>query len=95
MKPAMDTINELLKHPPLCGVCGVPVERITFRIDEMKLRAVFTVFCHGDTEEAALDQETFHEIPDGIRSAVAFTSKALPPVSESARQGRIDAGEVG
>jgi hypothetical protein len=67
---------------PLCAVCNKPVERIESMYDPMSMRKVFRVYCHGDFEEARLDDDLIEDC-NSIRMGQAFIDKLPQPQLEN------------
>lgn len=73
---------ELVLHDvPICAVCNKPVERIEsmYRIELAAKH--FRVYCHGDMEEAMLDDVTIEDC-GSVRFGQAFIDKLLQPQLE-------------
>lgn len=55
---SISTINKsdlVLHNVPICAICNKPVERVESMYDIAYGGKRFRVFCHGDFEEAMLD----------------------------------------
>ena len=67
---------------PLCAVCNKPVERMESMYDIAWGRKRFRVYCHGQTEEAFLNDETIEDC-DSIRMGQAFIDTLPQPQLEN------------
>jgi len=80
----LTTLNkyELVLHDvPMCAVCNKPVERIeSMYRDELGAKH-FRVYCHGDMEEALLNDVTIEDC-DSVRFGQAFIDKLPQPQLE-------------
>ena len=80
----LTTLNkyELVLHDvPICAVCNKPVERIE-SMYRVELGAKhFRVYCHGDFEEALLNDVTIEDC-DSVRFGQAFIDKLPQPQLE-------------
>lgn len=67
---------------PICAICNKPVDRVEsmYRI-EMSAK-LFRVYCHGDVEEAFLNDETIEDC-NSVRFGQAFIDKLPQPQIES------------
>jgi metal-dependent hydrolase (beta-lactamase superfamily II) len=70
----------LLHGFPICAVCNKPVESIQSMDDISSSRKLFRVHCHGETEEAFLNDEMI-ENTDSVRFGQAFIDK-LPQTTD-------------
>ena len=80
----LSTINkyELVLHDvPLCAVCNKPVERVESMYDIAYGAKRFRVYCHGDMEEAMLDDVTIED-SNSVRFGQAFIDKLPQPQLE-------------
>ena len=67
--------NELASYEaPICAICNKPVERVESMYDIAYGGKRFRVFCHGDFEEAMLD-DVFIEDNLKIKFGHAFIDK--------------------
>lgn len=57
-----------------CAVCKKPVERIEREHDLRRRETIFTVYCHGQSERAALQDRLIREA-DGIAIHEAFVQE--------------------
>jgi len=74
---------ELVLHDvPLCAVCNKPVERVESMYDISYGAKRFRVYCHGEMEEAMLD-DTLIEDSDSVRFGQAFIDKLPQPQLEN------------
>ena len=71
-----------LRGLPICAVCNKPVERMESMYDIAWARKRFRVYCHGQTEEAFLNDETIED-SDSIRMGQAFIDKLQQPQLEN------------
>lgn len=71
----------LLHDMPLCAVCNKPVERVESMYDIAYAAKRFRVYCHGDTEEAMLDDVTIED-SNSVRFGQAFIDKLTQPQLE-------------
>ena len=71
----------ILHNVPMCSVCNKPVDKVEsmYRIDLGAKH--FRVYCHGDMEEAMLDDVTIQD-SDSVRSGQAFIDKLPQPQLE-------------
>ena len=81
----LSTINKydlVLHDVPMCAVCNKPVERVESMYDIAYGGKRFRVYCHGDTEEAMLD-DTIIEESNSVRFGEAFIDKLPQPQLEN------------
>lgn len=74
---SMSSINKydlVLHNVPMCAVCNKPVERMTSWYDFNRYAKLFRVYCHGDTEEAVLD-DVWIEDCSSVQFGQAFIDK--------------------
>ena len=74
--------NLALEGVPLCAVCNKPVERMDSMYDINKNQKQFRVYCHGQIEEAFLNDMDIWNT-DSIRMGQAFVDKLTQPQLES------------
>lgn len=74
--------NLALEGVPLCAVCNKPVERMDSMYDIYKNQKRFRVYCHGQIEEAFLNDMDIWNT-DSIRMGQAFVDKLTQPQLES------------
>jgi hypothetical protein len=67
---------------PLCAVCNKPVERMDSMYDINTYQKRFRVYCHGDVEEATLDDMLIWSV-DSIQMGQAFIDKLPQPQLEN------------
>lgn len=67
---------------PICAVCNKPVERMDSMYDAAWARKRFRVYCHGQTEEAFLNDETIED-SGSIRMGQAFIDTLPQPQLEN------------
>ena len=67
---------------PMCAVCNKPVERMESMYDIAWAIKRFRVYCHGDMEEAMLDDVTIEDC-DSVRMGQAFIDKLPQPQLEN------------
>ena len=67
---------------PICAVCNKPVERMESMYDIAWARKRFRVYCHGQTEEAFLNDETIED-SGSIRMGQAFIDTLPQPQLEN------------
>ena len=73
---------ELVLHDvPLCAICNKPVERVESMYDPAWAAKRFRVYCHGDMEEAMLDDVTIED-SNSVRFGQAFIDKLPQPQLE-------------
>jgi hypothetical protein len=73
---------ELVLHDvPLCAICNKPVERVESMYDFAWSAKRFRVYCHGDMEEAMLDDVTIEDC-NSVRFGQAFIDKLPQPQLE-------------
>jgi len=80
----LSTLNkyEIVLHDvPLCAVCNKPVERVESMYDIAWAAKRFRVYCHGDMEEAMLDDVTIEDA-DSVRLGQTFIDKLPQPQLE-------------
>lgn len=80
----MSTLNkyEIVLHDvPLCAVCNKPVEKVESMYDIAYGAKRFRVYCHGDMEEAMLDDVTIED-SNSVRFGQAFIDKLPQPQLE-------------
>jgi hypothetical protein len=71
-----------LQGVPLCAVCNKPVERMESEYDINNYQKRFRVYCHGETEEAFLNDMDIWNA-DSIRMGQAFMDKLPQPQLEN------------
>ena len=72
----------VLHDVPMCAICNKPVERIE-SMYRFELGAKhFRVYCHGDMEEALLNDVTIEDC-DSVRFGQAFIDKLPQPQLEN------------
>ena len=78
---AINKYDLVLHDVPMCAVCNKPVERMESMYDIAWGAKRFRVYCHGDMEEALLNDEI---IQDGysVRFGQAFIDKLPQPQLE-------------
>lgn len=67
---------------PICAICNKPVERMESMYDFSMMAKRFRVYCHGDMEEATLNDEVIEDY-DSIRMGQAFVGKLPQPQLEN------------
>ena len=67
---------------PLCAVCNKPVERMESMYDMNNYQKRFRVYCHGQTEEAFLNDMDIWNA-DSIRMGQAFIDTLPQPQLEN------------
>jgi hypothetical protein len=83
MKFSATNKYELVLHDvPLCAICNKPVERVESMYDPVWAAKRFRVYCHGDMEEAMLDDVTIEDC-NSVRFGQAFIDKLPQPQLES------------
>ena len=83
MKISVQKKFELALHDvPLCAVCNKPVERMESEYDINTYQKRFRVYCHGDVEDATLDDMDIWNA-DSIRMGQAFVDKLPQPQLEN------------
>lgn len=81
----LSTVNryDLVLHDvPMCAVCNKPVERVESMYDHAWAAKRFRVYCHGDMEEAMLDDVTIEDC-NSVRFGQAFLDKLPQPQLET------------
>ena len=81
----LSTVNkyELVLHDvPMCAVCNKPVERVESMYCPAWAAKRFRVYCHGDMEEAMLDDVTIEDC-NSVRFGQAFIDKLPQPQLEN------------
>jgi hypothetical protein len=82
MTPSSINKYELvLRNVPLCAVCNKPVERMESMYDIAWAAKRFRVYCHGDMEEAMLNDVTIED-SNSVRFGQAFIDKLAQPQLE-------------
>ena len=71
-----------LHDVPLCAVCNKPVERMESMYDINSYQKRFRVYCHGDVEEALLNDMDICNA-DSVRMGQAFVDKLPQPQLEN------------
>lgn len=60
-----DRMAEAMSSPfrgwPMCGVCGLAVERVLTDRDIHTKALVITAVCHGESEEVVVEERILHE----------------------------------
>jgi len=59
---------------PICAICNKPVEKVESMYDLILCAKRFRVYCHGDMEEAMLD-DTIIEDVNSVSFGQAFIDK--------------------
>ena len=72
----------VLHDVPMCAVCNKPVERVESMYDIAYGGKRFRVYCHGDIEEAMLDDIIIEE-SNSVRFGEAFIDKLPQPQLEN------------
>lgn len=70
----IDKYELVLHNVPMCAICNKPVERIESMYDIAWAAKRFRVYCHGDVEEAMLDDVTIEDC-DSVQFGQAFIDK--------------------
>lgn len=70
-----------LHDVPLCAICNKPVERMESEYDINQYQKRFRVYCHGQTEDATLDDMDIWDA-NSIRMGQAFVDKLPQPQLE-------------
>ena len=81
----LTTLNKFdlaLHGVPWCAVCNKPVERMESTYDINYYQKQFRVYCHGDVEDAKLDDMLIQDA-DSIRMGQAFIDKLPQPQLEN------------
>lgn len=79
MQISIGSKYDLVLHDvPVCAICNKPVERVESMYDIAYGGKRFRVYCHGDVEEAMLD-DTLIEDSDSVRFGEAFIDKLPQP----------------
>lgn len=78
----LDRYELVLHDVPMCAVCNKPVERVESMYDIAYAAKRFRVYCHGDTEEAMLDDVTIED-SNSVRFGQAFIDKLPQPQLEN------------
>jgi hypothetical protein len=82
MTPSIINKYELVLHNvPLCAICNKPVERVESMYDIAWAAKRFRVYCHGDMEEAMLDDVTIED-SNSVSFGQAFIDKLPQPQLE-------------
>jgi len=71
---AVNKYELVLHNVPMCAVCNKPVERVESMYDIAYGGKRFRVYCHGDMEEAMLDDVTIEDC-DSVQFSQAFIDK--------------------
>jgi hypothetical protein len=75
---------------PICAVCNKQVEALSWRRSINQMSVIFTVTCHGATEDTEVPFTRFHEIMAGaIQGAKAFGT-AMPSDDQIMAQALLD-----
>lgn len=87
MKLAVVNKYEVVLHDvPMCAVCNKPVERVESMYDIAWAAKRFRVYCHGDMEEAMLD-DVLIEDNCSVTFGQAFIDKLPQPQLEKQNNG--------
>ena len=78
----LDRYELVLHDVPMCAVCNKPVERVESMYDIAYAAKRFRVYCHGDMEEAMLDDVTIED-SNSVRFGQAFIDKLPQPQLEN------------
>ena len=81
----LTTLNKFdlaLHGMPMCAVCNKRVERMESTYDFNYCQKLFRVYCHGDVEDAKLDDMLIQDA-DSIRMGQAFIDKLPQPQLEN------------
>ena len=73
----ISTVNKyelVLHNVPMCAVCNKPVERMESMYDFAWAAKRFKVYCHGEVEEAMLDDVTIEDCAS-VQFGQAFIDK--------------------
>jgi hypothetical protein len=82
MKLSTTNKYELVLHDvPTCAVCNKPVDKIESMYDIAYGAKRFRVYCHGDVEEAMLDDVIIEDC-DSVQFGQAFIDKLPQPQLE-------------
>jgi hypothetical protein len=60
---------------PMCAICGKVVDKMTLHDDINAHLRIFTVFCHGDRQEAVI--EDWMVISGKIKVGMAFDQRRI------------------
>ena len=71
---AVNKYERVLHDVPMCALCNKPVERVESMYDIAWAARRFRVYCHGDIEEAMLDDVVIED-SDSVRFGQAFIDK--------------------
>ena len=74
----------VLQDVPICAVCNKPVEKVESMYDMAYGGKRFRVYCHGDTEEAMLD-DVWIEDNQSVSFGQAFIDKLQQPQLEKSK----------
>ena len=80
----ISTVNKyelVLRDLPRCAICNKPVERVESMYDIARGGKRFRVYCHGDVEEAMLD-DVLIEDNYSVSFGEAFIDKLPQPQLE-------------
>ena len=61
-------------QPPICDVCGKPVDKIVSMRDAFEEVVAFRVFCHGEQETVRLDLMDLRDATGPIHFGRAFVN---------------------
>lgn len=78
---AQNKFDLALHGVPLCAICNKPVESMDSMYDINQYQKRFRVFCHGQMEEAFLNDMDIWNA-DSIRMGQAFVDKLPQPQLE-------------
>ncbi|CAB5220477.1 hypothetical protein UFOVP236_75 [uncultured Caudovirales phage] len=70
-----------LHNVPLCAICNKPVEKVESVYDINLMAKRFRVYCHGDIEEALLDDALIEDV-NSVCFGQAFIDKLKQPQIE-------------
>lgn len=71
---AINKYELVLHNLPICAICNKPVERVESMYDIAYGGKRFRVFCHGDFEEAMLDDVLIEDC-NSVQFGQAFIDK--------------------
>lgn len=78
----LNKFDKGLHEFPVCAICNKPVERVESMYDIAWAAKRFRVYCHGDMEEAMLDDVIIEDC-NSVRFGQAFIDKLPQPQIEN------------
>lgn len=81
-------VDDQAPELPICDVCGRQVERLETWRDEMRMKLVWVVYCHGQSERVELSFSELCEVSSGhLHVGRAFAKPPALPAAEDLQDG--------